>query len=49
MAIKFQIACHTDSMCDSLIDLTSFVRNEKMVFIQVDASTNDVNHGLGFQ
>ncbi len=49
MAMKFQIACHTNSMYDSLIDLTSFVRNEKMVFIQVDASTNNVNHGPDFQ
>jgi len=49
MGLKIQIACHTKSMCYSLIDLTSFVRDEKMVFIQVDASNNDVDHGLGFQ
>jgi len=49
MAIKIQIACHKNSMCVSLMDLISFVRDEEMVIIQVDASNNDVDHGFGFQ
>ena len=49
MALKFQIACQANSFRISLTDLTSFVTDEKMVFIQVDASNNNVDHGLDFQ